>query len=75
MQTEYMLLSIYEKPFLSFAETCEAIGISKQSGYNARSAGTFPIPMLDHPLRASIQDIAAYIDKQRDEAREKIAHE
>lgn len=75
MKTEFLLLSLYQKPFLSFQETCKAIGISVQSGYNARSSGTFPIPMLDHPLRASIQDVAAYIDKQRDEAREKIAHD
>lgn len=72
MQTEYLLLSLYEKPFLSFQETCKAIGVSRQAGYNARSQGTFPIPMLEHPLRASIQDIAEYIDKQREDAKGKI---
>lgn len=72
MQTEYMLLSIYEKPFLNFTEICEAIGISKQSGYNMRSHNTFPIALLDGPLRASVQDVAAYIDSQREAAKEKI---
>lgn len=75
MQTEYLLLALYEKPFLSFQETCKAIGISLQSGYNSRCQGTFPIPMLDKPLRASIQDIAQYIDQQREQAKEKISHE
>lgn len=75
MNTEFLLLSLYEKPFLSFQETCDAIGISKQSGYNARCQGIFPIPMLDKPLRASIQDIAQYIDQQREQAKEKISHE
>jgi len=75
MNTAYMLLALYEKPFLSFQETCEAIGISRQSGYNARSQGTFPVPMLENPLRASIQDVADYIDKQRDLAKEKMGNE
>ena len=75
MKTEFLLLSLYEKPFLSFQETCEAIGISKQAGYNARSQKCFPIPMLEAPLRASIQDVAEYIDQQREQAKEKIGHE
>jgi predicted DNA-binding transcriptional regulator AlpA len=75
MKTEFLLLTLYEKPFLSFQETCEAIGISLQSGYNSRSQKTFPIPMLEKPLRASIQDIAQYIDEQREQAKEKIGHE
>lgn len=72
MNTEFMLLSLYEKPFLNFKETCEAIGIGLQSGYNMRSQNTFPIALLEGPLRASIQDVAAYIDLQRDAAKEKI---
>lgn len=71
-KTEYMLLSLYNKPFLSFKETCEAIGVSLQGGYNARSAGSFPIPMLESPLRAAVQDVAAYIDEQRELAKEKL---
>lgn len=75
MQTEYLLLALYEKPFLSFQETCKAIGISNQTGYNMRSQKAFPIPMLENPLRASIQDVAQYIDQQREQAKEKINHE
>jgi hypothetical protein len=66
-----MLLALYGKPFLSFKETCEAIGVSTQSGYNARSQGSFPIPLLDNPLRAAVQDVATYIDQQRERAKEK----
>lgn len=70
MKTEYLLLSLYQKPFLSFKEICEAIGVSLQAGYNARSQKSFPIPLLDKPLRASVQDVAAYIDQQRQIAKE-----
>jgi predicted DNA-binding transcriptional regulator AlpA len=71
MKTEYLLLSLYGKPFLSFKETCDAIGVSLQSGYNARSQRSFPIPLLEGPLRASVQDVAAYIDQQRELAKER----
>lgn len=71
MKTEYLLLSLYQKPFLSFKETCDAIGVSLQAGYNARSQKSFPIPMLESPLRASVQDVAAYIDQQRELAKGK----
>lgn len=72
MRTEFMLLALYEKPFLNFKETCEAIGLSLQTGYNARSAKQFPVPLLESPLRASVQDVAAYIDQQRELAKEKV---
>jgi hypothetical protein len=63
---------LYGKPFLNFKETCEAIGVSTQAGYNARSQGSFPIPLLDQPLRAAVQDVAAYIDQQRELAKGKM---
>lgn len=71
MKTEFMLLALYEKPFLNFQETCEAIGWGLQTGYNARSKKKFPIVLLDNPLRASVQDVAEYIDQQRELAKEK----
>jgi hypothetical protein len=67
-----MLLALYGKPFLSFKETCEAIGVTPQSGYNARNQGSFPIPLLERPLRAAVQDVADYIDKQRELAKGKM---
>jgi predicted DNA-binding transcriptional regulator AlpA len=75
MNTQYMLFAMFEKPFLSLEETCKAIGISKQSAYNMRSQKVFPIPMLNNPLRASIEDVAKYIDQQLEEAREKMNYE
>jgi hypothetical protein len=71
MNTQYMLLGLYEKPFLNLRETCTAIGISYQTGCNMRTNHAFPIPMLDSPVRASIIDIAEYIDKQREIAKAK----
>lgn len=73
MKTEFMLLAIYQKPFLTFQETCDAIGISLQAGYNARNLKQFPIPVLEKPIRVSIQDIAEYIDQQREIAKEKVS--
>lgn len=72
MKTEFMLLALWEKNFLNFKETCEAMGISLQTGYNMRSQNMFPIAMLESPLRASIQDIAEYIDNQREAAKGKV---
>jgi hypothetical protein len=72
MKTEFLLLTLYEKPFLTFVETCEAIGISAQTGYHMRSAKTFPIALIDSPLRASVQDVAEHIDLLRDKAKEKM---
>jgi len=65
MQTEFMLLAIYNKPRLNLKEVCEAIGMSMKTAYNQRSANTFPIPMSGDPLHADIRDVAAYLDKLR----------
>lgn len=72
MKTEFLLLALYESPFLNFAEVCKAIGISLQSGYNLRSANCFPVPLLERPIRAAVQDVAAYIDDQRELAKSKV---
>jgi len=65
MQTEFMLLAIYNKPRLNLKEVCEAIGMSMKTAYNQRSANTFPIPMSGAPLHADIRDVVAYLDKLR----------
>jgi len=65
MQTEFMLLAIYNKPRLNLKEVCEAIGISMKTADNKRSANTFPIPMSGDPLHDNIRDVAAYLDKLR----------
>lgn len=43
MQTEFMLLAIYNKPRLSLDETCHALGMSTATGYTHRSLGKFPV--------------------------------
>jgi ATP-dependent exoDNAse (exonuclease V) alpha subunit len=65
MQTEFMLLAIYNKPRLTLKEVCHAIGMSMKTAYNQRSARTFPIPMTGDPLMADIRDVAAYLDSLR----------
>jgi hypothetical protein len=34
MQTEFMLLAIYNKPRMNLKEVCEAIGMSMKTAYN-----------------------------------------
>lgn len=67
MNTLYMLLGIYNKPRLSLEETCEAIGISKATGYTRRCLGKMPVVMTGNPLTADIRDVAEYLDKVRGE--------
>ena len=68
MNTEFMLLAIYNKPRLSLSEVCSAIGISIKTGYNKRSSRSFPIPLSGDPLMADIRDVANYIDLEREKA-------
>lgn len=72
MNTEFLLLALYEAPFLTFAQVCKSIGVSLQTGYNMRSNKSFPVPLLENPIRAAVQDVAAYIDTQRELAKEKV---
>ena len=69
MQTEFMLLAIYNKPRLSFDQVCEAIGVAKQTGYNMRARSEFPIPLAGKPLTADVRDVAAHLDKIRQTSR------
>ena len=68
MRTEFMLLAIYNKPRLSFDQVCEAIGVAKQTGYNLRARGEFPVPLAGNPLTADIRDVAAHLDTLRQPA-------
>lgn len=63
-----MLLAIYNKPRLTLEETCQAIGMSVNTGYTHRSLGKFPVPMSGSPLAADIRDVAEALDRLREEA-------
>ena len=65
MNTEFMLLAVYNKPRLSLKEVCSAIGMSIKTAYNKRSAHTFPVPMAGDPLTADVRDVAKYLDSLR----------
>jgi len=67
MNTEFMLLAIYNKPRLTLKEVCHAIGMSMKTAYNQRSARTFPIPMAGDPLMADVRDVAAHLDALREQ--------
>jgi hypothetical protein len=65
MQTEFMLLAIYNKPRLNLQEVCSAIGMSIKTAYNKRLAHISPIPMAGDPLMADIRDVGAHLDVLR----------
>lgn len=65
MRTDFMLMAIYNRPRLSFEQTCEALGVAKQTGYNLRAANKFPVPLAGSPLTADIRDVAEALDKLR----------
>jgi hypothetical protein len=62
MQTEFMLLAIYNKPRLNLDETCQALGISTATGYTHRSLGKFPV------------NVAEALDQLREQARNGSSH-
>lgn len=68
MNTEFMLLAIYNKPRLTLDEVCQALGISTATGYTHRSLGKFPVCMAGNPLTADIRDVAEALDKLRNAA-------
>lgn len=68
MNTEFMLLAIYNKPRLSLDEVCNALGVSIGTGYQQRCRGVFPVNMTGSPLTADIRDVAKTLDVLRDRA-------
>lgn len=73
MNTQFMLLAIYNKPRLSLDETCEALGISTATGYTHRARGKFPVAMSGSPLTADVRDVADALDRLRELAKERAA--
>lgn len=73
MQTEFMLLAIYNKPRLSLDETCQALGMSTATGYTHRSLGKFPVAMSGSPLTADIRDVAVALDQLREQGKAQSA--
>ncbi|MEN6584785.1 MAG: hypothetical protein ABFE02_01870 [Sulfuricella sp.] len=65
MNTEFMLLAIYNKPRLTFKEVCHSLGIAEGTGYSHRTLGKFPVPMTGSPLTADVRDVAAALDELR----------
>jgi hypothetical protein len=65
MNTEFMLLAIYNKPRLTMEEVCQSLGITTATGYTHRSLGKFPVPMAGNPLTADVRDVAEVLDNLR----------
>jgi predicted DNA-binding transcriptional regulator AlpA len=68
MNATYMLLGLYNTPILSLEQLCEATGYSKQTAYNERAKGIFPIPLRKqgNSLVADARDVGDWLDKQRE---------
>lgn len=69
MNAEFMLLAIYNKPRLTLEEVCKALGVSTGTGYQQRCRGVFPVNMTGSPLSADVRDVAAALDKLREQAK------
>jgi hypothetical protein len=69
LNTEFMLLAIFNKPRLTLDEVCCALGISTGTGYQQRCRGVFPVPMIGSPLSADVRDVAIALDKLREQAK------
>lgn len=67
-KTEELLLKIYNKPRLTFGEVCHAINISVNTGYDWRAQRRFPIALSGSPRTASLERVAAHLDKIEEEA-------
>lgn len=71
MKTELALLLQYEKPTLSAAQVADLLDITERTLENQIYAEKCPIPMFKMGSKwvAHVTDVAAYIDRQRDDAR------
>jgi hypothetical protein len=69
MNTQFMLLALYEKPRLSLDQVCDALGIAVGTGYQQRARGVFPVPMIGSPLSADVRDVAEALDALREKAK------
>lgn len=59
------LVSVYKRPRITFAEVCECIGVTTETGYVMRCKKKFPIPMSRRrPMTADLRDVAKYLDEQ-----------
>ena len=65
MNTEYMLLGLFNKPRLTFEEVCRCLNLELSSGRTKRAQGKFPIPINGSPLGADIRDVSKYLDELR----------
>lgn len=71
MKGEFMILSTYNTPTLSLDQVCNATGYTKQTAYNERAKGIFPIPLRKqgNSLVADARDVGDWLDKQRELSR------
>jgi len=69
MNTQFMLLALYNRPRLTLEQVCDALGIAVGTGYQQRARGVFPVPMTGSPLSADVRDVAEALDALRERAK------
>jgi hypothetical protein len=69
MNTEFLLLAIYNRPRLTLEQVCDALGVAVGTGYQQRARGVFPVPMTGSPLSADVRDVAVALDDLRAKAK------
>ncbi len=64
------LMLKYQRLRLTLEEVAGELDIARNTAYNMRSAGTFPVPTYLEGNRryADVRDVGAYLDQRREEA-------
>ena len=72
MNTAFLLLAKYQKPRLALKDIADLMSITVETARNQIYAGRLPIPTYKEGANtfADIRDVAEYLDKMREEARE-----
>ena len=71
MKTELALLLTHDGPTMTHEQVADLLGIGSRTLENRIYANECPVPMFKVGTKwaAHISDVAAYIDKQRDDAK------
>ncbi len=75
MKTEMaLLLGTDGRPVMTLGELCPLLGINERTAKNQICSKSFPVPAFKSGSQwvAHVQDVASYIDRQRDEAQKEF---
>ena len=77
MKTVFLLMAQFQKPLIPLKDVCsDYFGFSPATAQKKAAAGTFPVPVVrmgdsqKSPLAVHVNDLAEFIDKQAEQARQ-----